>query len=95
MVLKMIAMQPLMLRYKIKVVFIEEVICIAIIQYTVTGRGYTFTRHNNKFTMNINTDVFFDDKPVPMCQVALSARVRDEEVRLSANKTNMFEFNIT
>ena len=32
------------------------------IQYTVTGRGYTFTRHNNKLTMNINTEVFFDDK---------------------------------
>ena len=34
-------------------------------QYIVTGRGYTFTRHNNKLTMNIDTEVFFDDKTTP------------------------------
>ncbi|XP_065887543.1 meiosis-specific nuclear structural protein 1-like [Dysidea avara] len=39
-------------------------------EYTVTGRGYTFTRHDNKFTMNINSDVFFDDKPKPTTQAA-------------------------
>ena len=38
------------------------------LQYIVTGRGYTFTRHNNKVTMNINSDVFFDDNPVPSDQ---------------------------
>ena len=25
-----------------------------------------FTRHNNKFTVKINSDVFFDNKPVPL-----------------------------
>ena len=28
----------------------------------MSGRGYTFTRHNNKLTMDIDTEVFFDDK---------------------------------
>ena len=51
----------LMLRYVITCVYKHNI--MSIIQYTVTGRGYTFTRHNNKFTMNINSDVFFDDKP--------------------------------
>ena len=36
------------------------------IQYTVTGQGYNFTRHNNKLTMNINPDVFFGDSSVPI-----------------------------
>ncbi|XP_065888465.1 uncharacterized protein [Dysidea avara] len=35
-------------------------------EYTMNGQGYTFTRHNNKFTMNINSDVFFGDKPIPI-----------------------------
>jgi len=32
----------------------------------VNGPGYTFTRHNNKLTMNINSDVFFSDQQVPI-----------------------------
>ncbi|XP_065888585.1 flagellum-associated coiled-coil domain-containing protein 1-like [Dysidea avara] len=35
-------------------------------EYIMNGQGYTFTRHNNKFIMNINSDVFFGDKPVPI-----------------------------
>ena len=29
-------------------------------------RIYTFTRHNNTFTVEINSDVFFDDKLMPL-----------------------------
>ena len=73
-------LHPQMLRYR--QYYITCRVLVISLQYNVDGRGYTFTRHNNKFTMNINTDVFFDDKGSPNAQVIPSEAVRRRQAPL-------------
>ena len=62
--LEVIVMLLLMLRYTQLIIASSQ----CVLQYIVSGRGYTFTRHNNKLTMNINSNIFFDDSPVTSFQ---------------------------
>ena len=52
-------------------------------QYIVTGQGYNLTRHNNNnVATNIETDVFLDDKPLPIIQAFPNRGAKKRQTQL-------------